>query len=263
MPIKKDASTGWHFISYLVPVREKKRMRYRPSPLARPSSSLFGFIADLIRGGPNPFLASPVAYNIDRSIKLERNAKAAARRGGAGAAAQLASQIESELRQYLHQSHGRADEVLDALDLETNEEEIKLEECRPNTIKEGFKGEVEEIIDDVDGHLGPSARQLHDSQHEHDKFIEDYSLESKKGVHPGHRIDTKFLLTIIAVTAFEFVLNTAFFSGSQKNGMIGGAALAMILSISTIFLGVCFGWSYQFSDSRADGNGWRGRIGML
>jgi hypothetical protein len=263
MPIRKDASSGWHFISYLVPVREKKRMRYQPSPLATPQRSLFGFFADLFRRGPNPFLASPVAYNIDRRIKLEREAKGLARRGGEGAQAQLAGQIEGQLRAYLHRSHGRADEVLDALDIETNEEETQLEECRPNAIKEEFKGQVEEVIDDVDGHLGPVARHFHECQREHDKFIDDYSLESKKGVHAGHRIDTRFLLSLIAVTAFEFVLNTAFFSGSQKSGMIGGAALAMILSISTIFLGVCFGWSYQFADPRADGDGWRGRLGFV
>src|SRR3954454_17262110 len=100
MPIKKDAASGWHFISYLVPVREKKRMRYQPGPLATPSSSLFGFIADLIRRGPNPFLASPVAYNIVRRVKLERNAKALARRGGEGGPDQLTGQIEGQLRSY-------------------------------------------------------------------------------------------------------------------------------------------------------------------
>ncbi|MFL6856946.1 MAG: hypothetical protein ACJ8EB_03450 [Allosphingosinicella sp.] len=263
MPIKKDAASGWHFISYLVPVRDKKRMRYQPGPLATPSRSIFGFFADFFRRGPNPFLASPVAFNIDRRVKLERNARMLARRGGEGGAGQLVSQIEGQLRSYLHRGHGRADDVLDALDLETNEEETQLEECRPNAIKEEFKGKVEDVVADVDSHLGPLARHFHEIRREHDKFIEDYGLESKKGVHAGHPIDAKFLLSLIGVTAFEFILNTAFFSGSQKNGLIGGAALAMILSISTIFLGICFGWSYQFSDPRADGNGWRGRIGFL
>jgi hypothetical protein len=263
MPIRKDAATGSHFISYLVPRRPSDRARYQPTPLAVRKPSFLDFLKGIFGGRTNPFLASPVAHCIDKEIKLEKDVRRESRTGGDRALALFRNKMEPELRRYLHTAHGRADKVLDALDIETNEEETKLEECRPNAIREGLKGDLDEVLVDVEGYLGPPARRLHVATGERDQFMIDYGLDSSRRVHSGHRVDAKFLISLLLVTLFEFVLNTMFFSGSQRNGLIGGAALAMILSISTIFLGVCFGWSFQFADARADGNGWRGRAGII
>lgn len=262
MVLRKDRGTGWWNIFYWVPVRTKRR-KYRKTPVVGCESAFTRFARDLFRGGPNPFLASPMATKIDRRIKIERQGRAAKRRGDDGSANELISQVDAELDRYLRTCSDTADEILDDLEVETNEEETLLENCRPRVIKADLAGELDEVIRDVDLHFGPTADALDNQRKDAQKFFEDHELTTKKDLHIGKALSRDSMYFLAAVTFVELVLNAAFFSGTQRTGLIGGAALAALLSIATIVLGVFFGWAYQYSDRRVSGNGWRGRIGLV
>lgn len=262
MAIRKEERTGWWRIFYWVPVRTARR-RYHKVPIIRPQNSLTAFLRDLFRGGPNPFRASPIAIAIDRSNGLERRAKRASRENSRAEADELVQAADAELDRYLRNSSNDADYVLDELDIETNKEEVQLDNCRAQTVKADMIGELEEVIRDVDLHLGPSADRLMRAKEASAKFDQDHDLYSKKGLHRGKALTRDSIYFIITVTVVELVLNALFFSSTQRTGLIGGAGLAILLSIATIFLGILFGWAYQFSDSRAEGGGWRGRLGLL
>jgi hypothetical protein len=259
MAISKNES-GVHYVNILVPPDRERRVRYEKLPLVGSRNGFVGFILDLLRGAPNPFLASPIATAVDRRMKIEKQARAASR-GDAGTADALSTQVDAALDRYLRGSVDEADQVLDQLDRHLDEEKDFLENCRPSAIKANLEVKLEEIVDDVNAHFGPAAANVARRRMTLDNFVSDNGVE--RTLWWGRPITRQSIYLILAITAFEFVLNTAFFSGSQRSGIIGGAALAMLLSITTVILGIGFGISYQFSHPRAEGRGWYGKIGIL
>jgi hypothetical protein len=251
---------GSHSVTILVPPDRTQREHYEKLPLVRQRNGLIGFILDLFRKAPNPFLASPIAAAVDRNLKLEKQARAA-EKGDTHTAEALTTQIEAALDRYLRGSIDKADEKLDRLDQYILEEKDFLENCRPAAIRSSLDVEIEKIAADVNAELGPPATALARKQIALDNFVHDNQVE--RTIWWGRPITRQSIYLILGITLFEFILNTAFFSGSQRSGIIGGAALAMLLSITTIVLGVGFGIAYQFSHPKSEGRGWFGRIGIL
>lgn len=259
MVVKRNED-GVHSVTILVPPDRTQREPYVKLPLVRPRNRLIAFFADLFRGSPNPFLASPIAAAIDRNIKVEKQARALPQGDGEAADA-LLTRVEAALDRYLRGSVDKADSKLDRIDRQTDEEQDFLEACRPSAMRLALDGELDKIANDVNSELGPAATTLARRQIGLDNFVHDNQVE--RTIWWGRPLTRQSIYLIVAITIFEFLLNTAFFSGSQRSGIIGGAALAMLLSISTIILGVGFGIAYQFSHPRAEGRGWYGRIGIL
>lgn len=259
MAIERDKATGRHKVTILIPPKRDIRPRPVRTPLTRARGSLLAFLRDLFRGGPNPFLASPIAALIDRQLRIERQARAAGR--DEAAAEGLITQIDAALDRHLRDSIDRADEGLDQLDRYADEEEDYLENCRPAAIKASLDTELDRIASDVNGELGPLATEEAKRRVALDHFMNDNRL--KRTIYWGKPITGQSVYLMIFITVFEFVLNTAFFSGTQRSGMIGGAALAMLLSVTTIVLGIGFGIAFQFSSIRAEGRGWFGRLGAV
>ena len=254
MAIKKNHITGGHYVTYVPFVDRTKRGHYEKIPIVRPRNGLIGLILDWFRGGPNPFLASPVATAVDRKLKLEKQARLAT---GPSAATALATQINAALNQYLRRADRIADEELDGLDGYLNEEENCLRACRPSEIEARLETDLDEVLNDVSAEIGPAVAQVAKRHIALEHFMEHYGLA--KVVHWGKPLTRQSIYLLLGITLFEFVLNTAFFSGSQRSGLIGGAALAMLLSIVTLILGVGFGFAFQFGGKKAEGGGWFGR----
>jgi hypothetical protein len=259
MGIEKD-DHGGHSVSILVPPDRMHRKRYSKVPIVKTGNPFISWLWDLFRGGPNPFLASPIATAIDRRLKIERQARLAAKSGTESGEAIL-TQIDAALARYLRGSADDADRELDELDRHTDEEKDFLENCRPSAIKAGLEFELDKIETDVSAELGPAATVLARRRVALENFIADNGIE--RTIWWGKPLTHQSIYLIMGITLFEFALNTAFFSGSQRSGIIGGAALAMLLSITTIVLGVAFGISYQFSHPKSEGHGWFGRIGAF
>ena len=259
MVVKRN-DDGTHSVTILVPPDRTQREHYEKLPLVRPRNGFIGFFVDLFRGSPNPFLASPIAAAIDRNIKVEKQARASPK-GDADAADALVTRIEAALDRYLRGSVDKADAKLDRIDRQTDEEQDFLETCRPSAMRLALDGQLDTIAHDVNTELGPAATELARSQIALDNFVHDNQVE--RTIWWGKPLTRQAIYLLLAITAFEFILNTAFFSGSQRTGIIGGAALAMLLSISTIILGIGFGIAFQFLHPRSKGGGWIGRIGLL
>jgi hypothetical protein len=261
MRIKKNDTTGGHYVSILVPPDRAKRVRYAKVPLVPARKGFIGFIVDMLRGGPNPFLASPIATSLDRQLKIEKQAKGVANSKSEAAATGLITQIDAALDRFMRESFDRADEELDQLDRYVDEEEDYLENCRPTAIQANLETELDKVHNDVNGELGPIATSEARARVARDNFVGDNEL--KRTLYWGKPVTRQSIYLILGITAFEFLLNTAFFSGTQRSGIIGGAALAMLLSVTTIILGVAFGITFQFSNTRSEGRGWFGRLGAI
>jgi len=261
MWIKKNEATGGHSVSILIPPERDKRARFVKTPLLGARRGLWGFIVDLFRGGPNPFLASPVATDIDRRLKIEKQAKLNGNGAGDEATDALAVRVDVALSGRWQESLARADAELDRLDRHLDEEEDFLENCRPRAIKANLEGRLGKILNDVSGELGPLATTEAKRRVALDHFMTDHRLE--RTTDWGKPLTAQSIYLMIGITIFEFILNTLFFSGTQRSGMIGGAGLAMLLSVVTIVLGVFFGIAFQNSGSSARGGGWFGRIGAV
>src|ERR1700743_997423 len=78
MAIQKNERTGNYFVTYVPFVDRTNRKPFIKAPLVRQRSQFVQFFIDLFRGGPNPFLASPIATAVDRRLKVEKRAKALA-----------------------------------------------------------------------------------------------------------------------------------------------------------------------------------------
>ncbi|WP_066794719.1 hypothetical protein [Sphingomonas soli] len=255
--IKKNHVTGGHYITYVPFVDRTKRTRFVKEQMVRTPNAFIGWILDWMRGGPNPFLASPVATRIDRRLKIEKQAR---RANGAAASSAIGSQINAALSRYVRQAMGEADAELDSLDGYITEEENCLRACRPSEIEARLDTDLNEVLNDVNAELGPPVAAIARKQIALEQFMEHFKLP--RVMHWGKPVTRQSVYLLLAITIFEFVLNTAFFAGSQRTGIVGGAALAMLLSITTIILGVGFGFAFQFSSSKAEGGGWFGRVGV-
>jgi hypothetical protein len=258
MVVKRN-DDGTHSVTILVPPDRTKRQPYVRLPLVRPRNGLVAFFANLFRGSTNPFLASPVADAIDRTIKVEKQARVLPQ-GDEEAAEALVTRVEASLDRYLRASVEKADSKLDEFDRQTDEEQSFLEACRPSAMRLALDGALDQIANDVNSELGPAATTLARRQLTLDNFVHDNQIE--RTIWWGRPLTRQSIYLLAGITIFEFVLNTAFFSGSQRSGIVGGAALAMLLSITTLILGVGFGIAYQFAHPRAEGRGWYGRLGM-
>lgn len=261
MAIKKNVETGGYYVTYIASVDRSKRRDYQKLPIKRPRNGFIEFIANLFRREPYPFAASPIAAAIDRKIKVEKQVRIASKNGDPSVGGPLAIQIDALLGFYLRESEKMADVELDRLDRYADEEENCLRECRPSEIEGQLESELEKIVNDINGELGTPATLLGRQQAALANFVEDNRL--KRTIHWGKPVTRQSIYLLLGITAFEFVLNTAFFSGSQRSGVVGGAALAGLLSITTMILGVAFGLAFQFSNSRAEGRGWYGRAAII
>ncbi|HEX2764501.1 MAG TPA: hypothetical protein VHM92_11765 [Allosphingosinicella sp.] len=221
----------------------------------------FSFIADLFRGGPNPFLGSPIAADVDRRQKIEKQARLIGTAGGKEGADALVAGVDVGLTRPWQESLARADAELDQLDLHLAEEEDFLENCRPRAIRANLEKRLGKILNDVSGELGPLASNEAKRRIALDHFMADHHLE--RTTYWGKRLTANSIYLMIGITLFEFVLNTLFFSGTQRSGMIGGAGLAMLLSVVTIVLGIGLGIAFQNSGVNARGGGWFGRAGAI
>jgi hypothetical protein len=259
MWIKKNEDTGRHFVSILVPPEREKRVRFVKRPLMKARSGLGGFIADLLRGGPNPFLASPTATDIDRRLKIEKQAKLNGSGAGKEATDALTGRVDVALSICWQESLARADGELDQLGLHLDEEEDFLENCRPRAIRANLEARLGKILNDVRGELGPLATAEAKCRIALDHFMTDHRLA--RTTNWGKLLTRQSIYLMIGITVFEFILNTLFFSGTQRSGMIGGAGLAMLLSVVTIVLGIGFGICFQNASSNARAGGWFGRLG--
>lgn len=258
MGIQKNQQTGNYFVTYVPFVDRTKRRSFRKAPLVRPRSAFIQFFIDLFRGGSNPFLASPIATAIDRRLKVEKRAKSLARGGSPDA---LVTAIDAQLDKYVRDAANEADGELDPLDGYIEQEENCLRKCRPGEIEARLNGELDKVLNDVNSEFGPVAGTFARKRVALENFCEDNRLE--RTLHWGKPLTRQSVYLIAAITIFEFLLNTAFFSGSQRSGIIGGAALAVLLSVTTIILGVGFGICYQFANPKSEGHGWFGRVGAV
>lgn len=258
MGFKKDKETGGHKNIILIPPDRSNRTRFIKTPLLKARGGFVGFLADLLRGGPNPFLGSPIAVHIDRRTKIEKNAKRVGRAGDKEAADLLIVGIDSALKERWQESLGRADDEFDDLDTYLKEEEGWLENLRPRTIKANLESDLGKRAMKVSGRLGPIATTEAKRRLELDHFMKERGLT--RTTHWGKTVTAGAILMVIGITIFEFILNTLFFSGSSQTGVFGGAGLALLLSVVTIVLGVGFGIAFQFFGANAKGGGWFGRI---
>jgi hypothetical protein len=261
MWIKKNEETGGHFVSILIPPAREKRSRFQRRPLIGPRRGAVAFIADLFRGGPNPFLASSTATDIDRRFKIEKQAKLLDNTGSKEAAEALVDRIDVALSSRWQESLARADAELDQLDRYLEEEEDFLENCRPRAIRSNLETRLGKILNDVNGEVGPLATSEAKRRIALDHFMSDHRLG--RTTDWGKPLTRQSVYLMVGITLFEFVLNTLFFSGTQRSGMIGGAGLAMLLSVVTIVLGIGFGLAFQNSGPQARAGGWFGRIGAI
>lgn len=260
MPMEKIREGRYSLWDWIL--SRSKRQRPPRQRRVKPPHPFVRFIRDLFRGGPNPFLASPIATLIDRNIGLEKYARTHAS-GGDKTARLLEKQIRPELKEYLSESARETDAVLDQLDVDANNKETDLDRLSPKRIKTDLEAALDKIKGHVESNLGPRVRTLAREESELETFEEDHCLNEGKAPHWGQPLARDALPFILGVTIGEFLLNTAFFSGSMPGGMIESAGLAAMLSVVTIALGIFLGWSCQYLDRRSHGKGWIGATGLL
>jgi hypothetical protein len=236
------------------------RVRYEKTPIVNNRFSIFAFFSDLFRRGPNPFRASPMAAEIDRQYKIEKSARLIerARNFTSEQIASLMTRVHISLQRYWRSSVDRADAEMDKLDGHLIMEKGHLENCRPSSIKSALVSELNKILDNVNPDLGPIAKDC--AQHESDllKFRNLHGLQDHMSW--GKDVNRSDFTQLLLIMLVEFVLNTLFFAGSQKSGLIGGAGLAAQLSIAPLALGAALGLCYQFTHPKSEGKGWIGKI---
>ena len=128
----------------------------------------------------------------------------------------LETQIEAALDRYLRAGFDEADATLDRLDRETGEEKDFLENCRPGALKAGLGVELDKVANDVNSVLGPAAVALARRRVALENFVADNGLE--RTIWWGRPITRQSIYLMLGITLFEFLLNTAFFSGSPALG---------------------------------------------
>lgn len=239
-----------------------KRSPFLKAPIVDPRPSLFAFFCDLFRRGPNPFKASPMATEIDRRLKIEKRARLLGKFGNTSdnAATPLLASIHIALQRYWRSSVDRADTELDTLDGQLVMEKGHLENCRPKVIQANLDGQLRRIVDNVGPDIGPIAKECASSEYIIDKFRKQHNLSETTSW--GKIVTRSDFTDLLGIMGVEFILNSLFFSASQKNGLIGGAGLAAQLSIAPLVLGAALGLSYQFMHPSSEGKGWLGKIGV-
>ena len=261
MQIRKIDKEGTFRSSTPIFEDRTNRTPYVKAPIVDPRPSLLAFFGDLFRRGPNPFKASPMASEIDRRLKIEKRARLIGKTGSTSdaAALPLLSSIHVALQRYWRSSVDRADTELDRLDGQLVMEKGHLENCRPKIIQANLDGQLRKIIDNVGPDIGPLAKDCASNEYILDKFRKQHDLPETTSW--GKIVTRSDFTDLLGIMAVEFILNSLFFSASQKNGLIGGAGLAAQLSIAPLVLGAALGLSYQFMHLRSEGKGWLGKIG--
>jgi hypothetical protein len=261
MALTKDPKTGKFILSTAKAIQKhrSRRRKYVKHNLRPRGSGLLDWIVGLFDFSRDPFKGSPIASHIGKQKRLiQACCEASASQMPVDEHHHLALQIRSGLQDHLSDAETDADEFLDVLDTDLLQEEAFLDECRPELISSNLAAEFRQELDAVETAFGPLASRAAESKIHLDNFRNMHGLP--KTFYWGGHFTTGNIGLIMGIVVFEFVLNSIFFASANPLGLLGGGALALVLSIATIVLGVFYGIAYQFNHRRSEGGGWVGKV---
>lgn len=259
MGLKKDAVTGNYILTAAKAVRSQRlrRKKYVKHDLSLRRSGLLVWLSTLF--AIDPFRSSLIASRISKRVRLVQACKEGRAIGMSMDDSHFAIvQIRGELQDHLADAEAEADSSIDPLTTALDQEEAFLDECRPEKIRASLDTELQKELDGLGAAFTPLARKAAEDKIHLDNFSAMHGLP--KTFYWGDYFTTGNIALIMGVIVFEFLLNSIFFAAASPQGMIGGASLALVLSLATVFLGVALGVAYQYNHPRAEGGGWVGKI---
>ena len=258
MGLQKDADTGSFILTAAKAVQSHRlrRKKYAKHDLAARRSGFLTWLTSLFT--TDPFIGSPIASQIAKRTRLVKASKSAQATGtGMDDSHFTVIQLRGELHDHLTDAETEADTYIDPLTTALDQEEAFLDECRPEKIRAGLDTELQKELDGLNAAFTPLARKAAEDKIHLDNFKSMHGLPNT--FYWGDFFTTGNIGLIMGVIVFEFLLNSIFFAAANPMGMIGGASLALVLSLATVFLGVSLGIAYQFNHPRSEGGGWVGK----
>lgn len=261
MSLKKDAATGSFILTAAkaVEANRTRRRKYVKHALQPRRQGISGWVRSLFNFAPDPFVGSPIASFIGKQTRLVKECGHAGRAGDSiGEEHLMMLLVRAGLHDHLADAETEADSFTDTLTETLNQEEAFLDMCEPENIRIGLEKELDEELNGLAGVFTPMARQAAEDRIHLNNFRSMHGLP--KTFYWGQLFTTGNIFLILGIILFEFLLNSIFFAAANPLGMIGGASLALVLSLATVVLGVGMGIAYQYNHKRAEGGGWIGKI---
>lgn len=261
MGLRKDPETGNYILTAAKAAQNNRssRKKYVKHNLQPKRQGIIGWVLSLFSFFQDPFKSSPIASDIGRQTSLVKNCRLAHSSGENIDELHYAIlPIRDRLKAYLVDAETEADSYLDPLDTALNQEKAFLDECRPEKIRTRLETDLQREIDGLENVFGSLANKAAEDKIHLDNFRKMHSLP--KTYYWGDIFTTGNIALIMGVVIFEFLMNSIFFAAANPLGLVGGAAQALVLSISTIIFGVFLGVAYQYNNVTAEGRGWIGKI---
>lgn len=264
MSLKKDAATGSFILTAAkaVEINRIRRKKYIKHTL-QPRKQGFGdWLCNLFYFVSNPFAGSPIASLIGKQNRLVKACRSARKASDPiGEDHHVLLLVRSGLHDHLMDAETEADSFTDPLATALDQEEAFLDMCEPEQIRTELEVDLQQEHDGLGGAFTPMARQAAEDRVHLDNFRSMHGLP--KTFYWGQLFTTGNISLIMGIILFEFLLNSIFFAAANPLGVIGGAALALVLSLATVVLGVGMGIAYQYNHPRAEGGGWIGKVLFL
>lgn len=261
MGIYKDSETGNYILKAATAVQKQRltRKKYVKQNLEARRSGLIAWVINLLSFGVDPFKISPIASHVAKSSRLIKNCKSARFIDEKVDSSHLIYLgVREGLHLHLIDAETEADNSTDPLEQALLQEEAFLDECRPEKIKTGLEVALQRELDGLESVFSPLAKRAAEDKIHLDKFRSKHELS--KTFYWGELFSTGNLGLMMGIVIFEFLLNSVFFAAANPLGLVGGAALALVLSIATIVLGIALGVAYQFNHPNSEGGGWNGKV---
>lgn len=261
MSLKKDAATGSFILSAAkaVEANRTRRKKYVKHALQPRKQGFGSWLRNLFYFAPDPFAGSPIASLIGKQTRLVKACGYARESSDSiGEDHHVVLLVRSGLDDHLTDAETEADSFTDPLTTALNQEEAFLDMCEPEKIRTELEVDLQQEHDGLGGVFTPLARQAAEDRIHLDNFRQMHGLP--KTFYWGQLFTTGNIFLIMGIILFEFLLNSIFFAAANPLGMIGGASLALVLSLATVVLGVGMGIAYQYNHPRAEGEGWIGKV---
>jgi hypothetical protein len=261
MGLKKDAVTGSFILTAAkaVEANRTRRRKYVKHALQPRKQGFVNWLRNLFYFAPNPFSGSPIASFIGKQTRLVKACSSARKSSDSiGEDHHVVLLVRSGLHDHLADAETEADSFTDPLTTALDQEEAFLDMCEPEKLRTELEVDLQRELDGLGGAFTPMARQAGEDRIHLDNFRSMHGLP--KTFYWGQQFSTGNIFLIMGIILFEFLLNSLFFAAANPLGIIGGASLALVLSLATVVLGVGMGIAYQYNHPRAEGAGWIGKI---
>lgn len=240
----------------LAPTARSQRVRFTRSPLGVERGGFLGWLGRLFGRRRSPFRASAIAFAIDRELGFSRGVVSGDGRVSLAPDSIAVEGLTARLLVHAGAAYRRADDGLDAIGDSLRQEELWLDQCRPDAIVSTLATDLSTSEAETRSAMRAHKPTLDSARDAVDRFRVRHDLD--EDVSPGKPIDRDVGSQLGLILIGEFMLNAAYQKSLAKDGLIGGLSLALFCSLAFVSFGLLIGWGIQRSAKRgaAGALGW-------